>query len=106
MRGQCEQRDRSDCQREFSEDLFWRQESRGQENSAISTIAGAGFAENRRSCSGHSTLRFTRTSGAGHYLPISEMEPPWGRTFEIRLGKDLTTASREYSTLSKESIHD
>jgi predicted permease len=29
------------------------------------------------------------------YLPITEMEPPWGRTFEVRLGKDLTTASRE-----------
>jgi len=29
------------------------------------------------------------------YLPITQMEPPWGRTFEVRLGKDLTTASRE-----------
>ena len=29
------------------------------------------------------------------YLPISEMEPPWAPTFEIRLARDLTSVSRE-----------
>jgi putative ABC transport system permease protein len=41
----------------------------------------------------HSGLR--EQAGPAIYLPISEMEPPWGRTFEVRLGKDLTTVSRE-----------
>jgi predicted permease len=41
----------------------------------------------------HSGLR--EQAGPAIYLPITEMEPPWGRTFEIRLAKDLTTASRE-----------
>ncbi len=41
----------------------------------------------------HSGLR--EQAGPAIYLPITEMEPPWGRTFEVRLGKDLTTASRE-----------
>ncbi len=29
------------------------------------------------------------------YFPISEMEPPWAPTFEVRLAKDLARASRE-----------
>jgi predicted permease len=41
----------------------------------------------------HAGLR--EQAGPAIYLPITEMEPPWGRTFEGRLGKDLTTASRE-----------
>jgi predicted permease len=41
----------------------------------------------------HSGLR--EPAGPAIYLPITEMEPPWGRTFEVRLGKDLTTSSRE-----------
>jgi predicted permease len=41
----------------------------------------------------HAGLR--EQAGPAIYLPITEMEPPWGRTFEVRLGKDLTTASRE-----------
>jgi predicted permease len=41
----------------------------------------------------HASLR--EPAGPAIYLPITEMEPPWGRTFELRLGKDLATASRE-----------
>ena len=41
----------------------------------------------------HAGLR--ERAGPAIYLPITEMQPPWGSTFEVRLGKDLASASRE-----------
>jgi putative ABC transport system permease protein len=34
-------------------------------------------------------------AGPAIYFPITEMEPPWAPTFEVRLGKDLVSTSRD-----------
>ena len=34
-------------------------------------------------------------AGPTTYFPITEMDPPWAPTFEVRLAKDLTSASRD-----------
>jgi ABC-type antimicrobial peptide transport system permease subunit len=34
-------------------------------------------------------------AGPAIYFPITEMDPPWAPTFEVRFSKDLASASRE-----------